>query len=197
MARKIPLYLEQRLKNVVKTKIRRLKEANSMSSVNPEDDEEFMDTDDTTDVSPVSEPSIEPMDGGMDGGMEPEPNIGFNNTSSKQTGDVQGGTQDISAPEIEPMEPQSDPTNNKDINRAKVRLFFDKLGANETLMGYLSSLTSEIEQAEAIMSFAQLVGVPKSRFFPVMKSLRDIMTEPEMSGETPVPKTPSPNGNGM
>lgn len=64
------------------------------------------------------------------------------------------------------------------IRRAKVKLFFDKLGGNPSLMGYLN-FTSPLEQAEAIIQFAEMVRVPKSQLLPLLKQIRTISQEPK------------------
>lgn len=61
------------------------------------------------------------------------------------------------------------------IRRAKVRIFFDKLQKNATLMGYLN-FPSPIEQAQAITAFAEMVGVPKSQIVPLLTSLKKLAT---------------------
>lgn len=61
------------------------------------------------------------------------------------------------------------------IRRAKVKMFFDKLQKNAALMGYLN-FTSPIEQAQAITSFAELVGVPKSQVVPLLTSIKKMAT---------------------
>lgn len=59
------------------------------------------------------------------------------------------------------------------VRRAKVRLFFDKLQKSPTLMGYLN-FTSPVEQVEAVTSFAELVGVPKSQLVNLLSSIKKI-----------------------
>lgn len=73
---------------------------------------------------------------------------------------------------------EGDDSDQSKIRQAKVKLFFDKLEANPTLMNYLS-FKNPLEQAEAIMQFAELVRVPRSQLLPLMKTIRNISQAPE------------------
>jgi hypothetical protein len=76
------------------------------------------------------------------------------------------------------------------IRRAKVKLFFDKLAGNPSLMGYLN-FSSPLEQAEAIIQFAEMVRVPKSQLLPLLKQIRTISQEPKAApvGESKLRRT--------
>jgi hypothetical protein len=73
------------------------------------------------------------------------------------------------------LAPDADPATQK-INRAKVRLFFDKLKKSPTLMSYLN-FTSPVEQAQAITEFSELVGVPSSQVVSLLTQIRRISKE--------------------
>lgn len=73
------------------------------------------------------------------------------------------------------LAPDEDPSTKK-INRAKVRLFFDKLKKSPTLMSYLN-FTSPVEQAQAITEFSELVGVPSSQVVSLLTQIRRISKE--------------------
>lgn len=82
------------------------------------------------------------------------------------------GTEPVVNGETPAEEDAIDPRAAK-VRRAKVRLFFDKLQKSPTLMGYLN-FTSPVEQVEAITSFAELVGVPKSQIVNLLSSIKKI-----------------------
>jgi hypothetical protein len=85
------------------------------------------------------------------------------------------GAETPSEPMDAPVEPDIDVDkadgNNEKIRRAKVKLFFDKLVANPTLMSYLN-FNNPLEQAEAIEKFAEMVQVPASQLIPLLTQLR-------------------------
>ncbi len=65
------------------------------------------------------------------------------------------------------------PAQKKVLQRAKVRVFFDRLKKNPTLMGYLN-FTSPVEQVQAITEFAELVGVPKSQVVALLTGIKKV-----------------------
>ncbi len=65
----------------------------------------------------------------------------------------------------------------KVLQKAKVTLFFDQLKKNPTLMGYLH-FSSPVEQVQAIVAFADLVGVPKSQLVALLTGIRKVTEKP-------------------
>lgn len=61
--------------------------------------------------------------------------------------------------------------NPQDIQRARVQLFFQDLEKRPGLMNKLN-FTSPTEQAQAIVKFAQLVGVPTNKIPQIISTLR-------------------------
>lgn len=67
-------------------------------------------------------------------------------------------------------QPQPEKT---DLSKVKVKTFFNKLQKNEGLMQYLD-FRNPVEQAEAIIKFASLVGVPTGKIPAIIASFRQL-----------------------
>jgi hypothetical protein len=179
MAKKMKKELEERLREVIKSKIRRLREAPVMPD--EEEDDEFQQTS-APDVkrskpapvdgndSQAPQAPVEPSKAGFSSEPSASPDVAPSEVPPEPT-----------SPEVPAMdEPAADAPESGDekIRQAKVRLFFDKMAANPTLMNLLK-FTSPLEQAEAIHQFATMVGVPKSQVLPLLKQIKDTSMEPE------------------
>lgn len=64
------------------------------------------------------------------------------------------------------------------IRQAKVKIFFDKLRSNPTIMNYLN-FTSPLEQAEAIIQFAEMTNVPRTQLLPLLQQIRTLSQQPK------------------
>jgi hypothetical protein len=174
MSRKLTKELEQRLREVVKSKIRRLREAPAMPDEEEEEDEMMSDptvdgTDSEFDVSGT--PEEMPSDD-MAGEEPSSPPVGFSKEPDSQPSDIPDSEAGDDSP---PIDSQSGADS---LRQAKTKLFFDKLAANPMLMDLLN-FKSPLEQAEAINYFAELVGVPKSQVLPLLKQIKDKSMEPQ------------------
>lgn len=58
------------------------------------------------------------------------------------------------------------------LQKARVKLFFDELQKRPTLIQKLDNITGPIEQAQTIIKFAELVGVPSSKIPAIISTLR-------------------------
>ena len=166
MAKKIRKDLEERLRTVVKARIKRLREASH--DIAPEEEEDDI---------PVDQPEAEPQ---QKVGLAP-------NRPPEGGGDVDPSGEPapaapVDSPLEDPMASKEAPPAKDDgqaaIRQQKVRLFFDKLGNNETLMSMLS-FNNPLEQAEAIQQFAELVKVPRSQLMPLLMKIKNISQEPD------------------
>ena len=176
---------EHRLREVIKSKIRKLRE---MPEMRPEEEEE-------EDYAQAPEDGMAPEAPAMaDPVAAPEANpAGFSSAEAPQPPDAVS-PQDAAPVDAAPVSPEApamedpmagDPSmedpavdgGDDKIRQAKVRLFFDKLASNPTLVALLK-FRSPLEQAEAIHQFATLVGVPKSQVLPLLKQIKDTAQEP-------------------
>lgn len=57
------------------------------------------------------------------------------------------------------------------LEQYKVRLFFERLQANQALSSLLN-FTSPLQQAQAIVKFAQLVGIPPGKIPAILQQLK-------------------------
>lgn len=186
---------ELRLRKVLISKIRRLREAPGMDR--PQDDEDVdMNPDDATDASipaipqrdPAPQAPSEPVD------AAPQANVGFTDgenpfsePSTDAAPEAPAEPDDVEAPDMNP-EPKATDDEQSSLRAAKVKMFFDKLETSPALMNLLT-FNSPLEQVEAIQAFAELVKVPRGQLLPLLKGIRSISqepsTEPTMESLTP------------
>lgn len=172
---------KRRIAEVIKSKIRKLREA----PVNPNDEEDEFEPGSVDAPAQKPEPDVTPS--GEDGfdatdpakaAPRPTPSPAKPEAPTDPTMKAPGAPAapaEPDAPEApaKPEAPADDASPESKIRQAKVRLFFDKLGASPALMGYLN-FTSPLEQAEAIQQFAELVRVPRSQLLPLLNQIRTL-----------------------
>lgn len=75
----------------------------------------------------------------------------------------------------EELSERDDTAGKEKLGKVKVRMFFSKLQKHDALMQYLD-FRNPVEQAEAIIKFASLVGVPQSKIPAILASFRQLST---------------------
>lgn len=90
----------------------------------------------------------------------------------REANDRSPGATDLQAtqPKQAPIQKAGKPSK-KALDQYKVRQFFKKLESSDTLM-QLMTFTTPLQQAQAIVKFAELVGVPEGRIPVVVQQLR-------------------------
>lgn len=146
--------LEERLRRVVKSKIRRLREASNEMPGEEEDDVDYSDSQ-AIPTTPTPGDVEKPVAPSGDATMDTPPPA--DTTAPEPPAPPTDG-----APEPPIEEPGTDPSINGDRDeymQAKVKLFYDKLKQYPELIR-LMSFDTEIEQSDAIKNFARLINVP-------------------------------------